>query len=170
MVGSSAFLHLLTAMGARIACWLECWTHDWKVVSSNPDRSGGRIFFSRVNIACWPLFGVYSTPVLLQWHVKDPSHSANSAGGRLHLNMQYTLDPSKSEWADYVGVQAQCGNLAGNKLTCNSSANTQLQSSQLAEPLWTDPSLKSGLSVRKLISTLKKKKKCRRLINCQTLS
>ena len=73
--------------------------------------------------------------------------------------MQYTLDPSKSEWADYVGVQAQCGNLAGNKLTRNSSANTQLQSSQLAEPLWTDPGLKSGLSVRKLISTLKKKKK-----------
>ena len=29
-------------------------------------------------------------------------------------------------------------------------------SSQLAEPLWTDPGLKSGISVRKLISTLKK--------------
>ena len=25
--------------------------------------------------------------MLLQWHVKDPGHSANSAGGRLHLNM-----------------------------------------------------------------------------------
>ena len=24
-------------------------------------------------------------PVLLQWHVKDPGHSAKSAGGRLHL-------------------------------------------------------------------------------------
>ena len=32
------------------------------------------------------LFGVRSTPVLLQWHVKDPGHSAKSAGGRLHLN------------------------------------------------------------------------------------
>ena len=32
------------------------------------------------------------------------------------------------------------------------------QSSQLAEPLWTDPGVKSGISVRKLISTLKKKK------------
>ena len=25
-------------------------------------------------------------PVLPQWHVKDPGHSAKSAGGRLHLN------------------------------------------------------------------------------------
>ena len=24
-------------------------------------------------------------PVLLQWHVKDPGHSAKSTGGRLHL-------------------------------------------------------------------------------------
>ena len=55
----------------------------------------------------------------------------------------YTLDPTKSEWADYAAVQAECGNLSGNKLTCKSSGNTQLQSSQLAEPLWTDPGLKS---------------------------
>ena len=33
------------------------------------------------------------------------------------------------------------------------------QSSQLAEPLWTDPGLKRGISVRELISTSKKKKK-----------
>ena len=31
---------------------------------------------------------------------------------------------------------------------------TLSQSSQLAEPLWTDPGLKSGISVRELISTL----------------
>ena len=29
---------------------------------------------------------VRSYPVLPQWHVKDPGHSAKSAGGRLHLN------------------------------------------------------------------------------------
>ena len=51
----------------------------------------------------------------------------------------YTLDPMKSEWADYA-VQAWSG-------------NTRPQSSQLAEPLWTDPGLKSGISVRELIST-----------------
>ena len=39
------------------------------------------------------------------------------------------------------------------------SGNNRPQSSQLAESLWTDPGLKSGISVRELISTLKKKKK-----------
>ena len=42
------------------------------------------------------------------------------------------------------------------------------QLSQLAEPLWTDPGLKSGISVHKLISTLKKR--CRRGMNGQTFS
>ena len=104
---------------------------------------------------CLPLFGVRSTPVLLQWHLKEPDHSAKSAGGRLRLNT-HILDPTTSEWADYTAVQAQCGNLSGNGLTCNSSGNTRSQSSQLDEPLWTDPGLKSRISVHELISTLKK--------------
>ena len=69
----------------------------------------------------------------------------------------YALDPTKSEWADYAAVQAQCGNLSGNELTRNLSGNTRPQSSQLAELLFTDPGLKSGISVRELISTFKKK-------------
>ena len=31
-------------------------------------------------------FGIRPTPVLPQQHVKDPGHSAKSAGGRLQLN------------------------------------------------------------------------------------
>ena len=77
----------------------------------------------------------------------------------------YTLDPMKLEWADYTAIQALCGNLSGNKLTCNSSENTRSQSSQLAKPLWTDSGLKSGITVCTLIST--KKKKCRWEMNCQ---
>ena len=69
----------------------------------------------------------------------------------------YTFDPTKSEWADYANVHAQCGNLSGNEFTRNSSGNTRPQLSMLAEPLWTDPGLKRGISVRELISTLKKK-------------
>ena len=92
-------------------------------------------------------------PVLPQWHVKDLGHSAKSAGGRLHLKHANTLEPTKSEWADYAAVQALFGNLSGNELTRNSSGKTRSQSSQLAEPLWTDPGLKSGISVRELIST-----------------
>ena len=42
--------------------------------------------------------------------------------------------------------------------TRNLPGNIQPQSPQLAVPLWTDPGIKSGISVRELISTLKKKK------------
>ena len=65
----------------------------------------------------------------------------------------YTLGPSKLEWADYATVLAECGNLSGNELTCNLSGNTW---SQLSQPLWTDPGLKSRISLCQLISTLKK--------------
>ena len=71
----------------------------------------------------------------------------------------YTLDPSKSEWADYAVVQAECGNLSENELTSNSPGNTRLQSFQLAEPLWTVSGLKSETGLRELISALKNKNK-----------
>ena len=41
----------------------------------------------------------------------------------------------------------------------NLLGNIRPQSCQLAEPLWTDPGIKRGISVRELISTSKKKKK-----------
>ena len=31
-------------------------------------------------------FGIHSTPMLPQQHIKDPCYSAKSAGGRLQLN------------------------------------------------------------------------------------
>ena len=62
-----------------------------KLASSNLGRSWGRILISRVNFVCWLLFGVRSTLVLTQWHVKDPGHCAKSAGGRLHLNKHTPL-------------------------------------------------------------------------------
>ena len=43
----------------------------------------------------------------------------------------------------------------GNELIRNSSGNARSQFSQLAEPLWTDPCLKSGIRARELISTFK---------------
>ena len=49
----------------------------------------------------------------------------------------------KSEWVDYAAVQAWFGNLSGNELKRNLSWNIRPQSSQLAEPLWTDPGTKS---------------------------
>ena len=82
-----------------------------------------------------------------------------------------TLDPMKSELADYAAVYAQCGNLSQAKLKPPLTWNAQPQLSQLAEPLWTDPGLTSGNSVCKLISTLKnKQKKCKQGMNGCTLS
>ena len=78
-------------LGTRIACWLECQTHDWKIASSNPSKSSRRFSFPTVNFVRWLLFRVRSTPVLLQWHIKDPVHFAKSAGGRLHLNTHTPL-------------------------------------------------------------------------------
>ena len=42
---------------------------------------------------------------------------------------------------------------------CITFGNIRPQSSQFAEPLWTDPGMKSGISERELISTLKKQNK-----------
>ena len=67
-----------TSFWAGIACWLKSRT--------NPGRSSGRSSLSSVNFVCWLLLGVRSTPVLPQCRVKDPGHSAKSAGGRLHQN------------------------------------------------------------------------------------
>ena len=81
----------------------------------------------------------------------------------------YTFDPTKSEWADCVAVQAWCGYLS-EKFTRNSSRKTWPQSSQLAEPLWTDPGVRSGINVCELISTTKEEKKHRQGMNDQTFS
>ena len=56
-----------------------------------PARAAGEFLFFRVNFVCRLLFGVRSTPVLLQWHVKDPGHCAKSEGGRLHPNKHTPL-------------------------------------------------------------------------------
>ena len=77
--------------GKRDSLLVEHRTRDRTVACSNPGRSGGRILFSRVKLVCWLLFGVRSSHMLPQWHVKDASHSAKSAGGRLHINTHTPL-------------------------------------------------------------------------------
>ena len=115
------FLQSPAFKGAGIACWLERRTRDRRVESSNPGRSGGRIFFSRVNFACWLLFGVRSTPVLPQWHVKDPCYSAKSADGRLHLNTHTSLTQQSR-----IGLTTQlCRHCVGTYRETSSHATRQ---------------------------------------------
>ena len=88
------YLHIYKAPqkeGAGIALLVRASDLWSKGFEFNPSRSGRRIFFSRVSFVCWLLFGVHSTLVLPQWHVKDPGHSAKSAVGRLHLNTHTPL-------------------------------------------------------------------------------
>ena len=92
-------------LGARIACWLQCRTRDQKVASLNLSRSGRRIFFSRVNFVCWLLFAVRSYPVLLHWNKRSRSFCQKS-WWQVTPEHTYTLNPTKSEWADYAAVQA----------------------------------------------------------------
>ena len=138
--------------GAGIACWLERRTRDRKVASPNPGRSEGRIFFSS-QLCVLTLIRCPFHPVLPQLHIKGPGHSAKSAGGRLHLNSHTPLTQRSRSGLTMPLSRHGVG------LTRNSSGNTRLQSSQLAKPLWTDPGVNSGISLRELISTLKKKEK-----------
>ena len=71
---------------------------------------------------------------------KDPGHSAKGADGRLHLNMHTPLTQrSQSGLTMPLSRHSE----SGNELTHNSTGNTLSQSSQLAEPPWTDPGLKN---------------------------
>ena len=118
----------------------------------------------------WLLFSVRFTPVLPQWRVKDPGHSIKSAGGRFYLNTHTPLTQRSRSGLTMPMSRHSVGTLSGNELIRNSSGYTWSQSSQLAEPMWTDPGLKSGISMRELISTLNKKKKRRQGMNCRTFS
>ena len=140
---------------SRDSSLVERQTRDRKVASSNPGRSGGRIFFSTVKFVFWLLFGVRSIPVSLQWHVKDPCHSAKSAGGRLHQNTHTPLT-QRNRSGLTMPLWRHSVETLWNELTRNLSGNIRPQSSQLAEPLWIDPGTKSETSVRELISASNK--------------
>ena len=100
---------------------------------------------------------------------KRPRSVCQSAGGRLHV-ITHTPLTQRSRSGLTMPLSWQAGNLSGNELARNLSGNIRPQSSQLAEPLWTDPGIKSGISVHELISISKKKEKHKRGLNGPTFS
>ena len=95
----------------------------------------------------------HTPSVLPQWHVKDPGRSAKSTGGRLHLNTHTPLtEPSRSGLTRLLSGHS-VGTFFRNELTRVLSGNIQPQTSQIAEPLWSDPDLKSGISACELTYT-----------------
>ena len=71
---------------------VECRTLDQHDANLNLGRSGGRIFFSRVNFVCLLLFFVCFTPMFPQLHVKGPGHSAKSAESVCNIVSNYDYD------------------------------------------------------------------------------
>ena len=134
-----------------------CRARDRRVAGSIPGRSVWRIFFFGVNFLCRLLVSV---PARVSAVARErPRSFCQNCRWQVTPNYAYTIGPTKSEWPDYASAQAQCGNLSGKERTRNLSGNIWPQSSQFAEPLWTDPGIKSGISVRELISTLKQTNK-----------
>ena len=78
-------------------------------------------------------------PVLPKWHVEDLGHSAKSAGGKLCLNTHTPLTQRSRS-----GLTTPL---------CRHSVGTD----PLAEPLWTDPDLESGINEREIIKIILKK-------------
>ena len=97
-------------------------------------------------------------PLLPWWHIKDPHNSAKSAGGRLHLNTHSSLTQRRRSGLTTPLSRHSLGTYPKTSSHANLSWNIRSQSFQLAEPLWTDPDIKSGISVCELILTKKKKK------------
>ena len=92
---------LIYIFGAGIAQWLERRTRDGKVAGLNPCKSGGRIFFSRVNFLCWLLFRYPFHPRVTTVARKRSRSFCQSAGGRLQLNT-HTSDVCGFAWGDMV--------------------------------------------------------------------
>ena len=144
--------------------WLKgCEFEPWQKRREN--------FLLQSQLCVLTLIGCLFQPSVTAVAQKRPRSFCQNCWWQVTPKHAYTLDPSKLEWADYAAVQAECGNLSGNELTRNSSGNTWSQSSQLAEPLWTDPGLQSGISFfARADLHFKKKKKHRQGMNCQTFS
>ena len=95
-------------------------------------------------------------PVLPQWHVRS-SAFRQMCRWQVTPKHAYSLNPAKSEWVDYAvqaNVRTYLTSSHANKLTRYLLGNARPQTSQLAEPSWTDPGWKSGHGARWLISII----------------
>ena len=84
-------------------------------------------FLLQSYVLCWFLFSVRSTPALPQWHIKDPGHSAESAGDRLHLNIHTPLTQRSRRGLTMLSRHS-VRTYKGNEFTRNSSGHNCPQS------------------------------------------
>ena len=141
--------------GAEIACCQSAGLVIKRVRVRIPAGASGE-FSSPELILCADSYSASVLPRVTAVASKRPRSFCQKGRWQVAPKHAYPFDPTKSEWADYAAVRAQCGNLSGNELTRNLSENLRLQSSQLAEPLWTDYGINSEISVREPIPSPKK--------------
>ena len=92
-------------------------------------------------------------PVSPQWHVKDPGHSAKSAGGRLHLNTHVPLIQQSRSGLTMPLSGHSLGTYpeTSSHATClGAFGHSRLSSLSHCGP---DPGIKSEISVRELFFT-----------------
>ena len=83
--------HSRCMYGGGIVQWLEHRTRDRKVAGSNLCRSGGRIFFSRVNFLCWLLFRCPFHPCVTAVARKIPRSFRQKCRWQVKAKHAYTL-------------------------------------------------------------------------------
>ena len=124
-----------------------------------PAGAAGEFFSPKLNFVCVLFNRCSFHPRVTAVARKRPRSFCQKCSWQVTPKHTYILDPTKSEWADYAAVQAECADLSGNELTRNLSGNIRPQSSQLAEPLWTEPGIRVELVCASLSPLQKKKKK-----------
>ena len=115
-----------------------------------PAEAAGEFIFPELTF-CADSSVVSSTPVLRQGHVKDPGHSAKSAGGRLQLNT-YTPLTQRSRSGLTMPVSRQVWEPVRKRATCQGT----LGHSRLSSLSRCVLGLNSGVRVRQLIFTVNK--------------
>ena len=120
------------ARGPGIAQWLQRQTCDWKVAGSYPRRSGGRIFFSRVDFLCWLLFRYPFHPRVTAVACKRSQSFCQKCSWQVTAKHAYSLCMwlcMKWHGAWLYGVYRTCAEMAA--VSCGTS-----HASAVSTPLW----------------------------------
>ena len=131
-----------------IACWLKRRTRGYEFESRQERQEN---FLLPSQLCVQTLIRCPFHPRVTGVARKRPRSFCQKCRRQVIPKHAYTLTHRSRSGLTITLSRHSVGKLSGTELTRNSSGNTRLQSSRLAEPLWNDPGLKSGISVRELI-------------------
>ena len=130
---------------------------DWHAADAGSIPRCGKGFFSQSQLCVLTLIRCPFHPRVIATARKRPRSFCQKCKWQATPIMHTSLTQRSRGGLTKPLPWHSVGTYHENELTRNSSGNTRSQSSQLAEPLWTDLCLKSEISVRELISTHTKK-------------